>query len=83
MCYLRRNYDQARDRFLRSRVLPAELFIIQHSLTKNVLKNNLKKETGRQFIFNRVPVKLNERTKQIKQKNRFVKTNWGKKSSKH
>ena len=77
MCYLRRKYNQARDRFLRSRVLPAELFIIQHSLTKNVLKINLKKEIGRQFIFNRVPVKLNERKKQIKQ-NRFPKTNWGK-----
>ena len=69
------------DLLLKSKVLPAELFITQHSLTRmfDVVENIQKNEIGSQFIYIRVPVKLNERTKQIKQ-NRFLKTNWIKKS---
>ena len=44
----------------------------------DVVKNITKIETGRQFIYNRVPVKLNDFTKQINQ-NRFLKTNRGEK----
>ena len=68
MCYLRRKYDHPRDLLLKSKVLPAEIFITQHSLTRvfDVVKIVKKVEIGRQFIYNRVPVKLNERTKKNK-----------------
>ena len=68
VCYLHRKYDQARDQLLKSKVLQAELFIAQHSLTRmfDEVKNIRKNDIGRQFIYNRVHVKLNELTKQIK-----------------
>ena len=68
VCYLHRKYVQARDQLLKSKVLQAELFIAQHSLTRmfHEVKNIRKNDIGRQFIYNRVPVKLNELTKQIK-----------------
>ena len=57
------------------------IFITQRSLTRmfDVVKKINKNKIDRQFIYNRVPVKLNEHTKQINQ-NRFLKTNWEKKS---
>ena len=52
MCYLRRNYDHAGDLLLKSKVLPAQLFITQHSLTRNfdVVKTIAEIEIGRQLV---------------------------------
>ena len=47
MCYLRRKYDHVRDLLLKFKLLPAELFINQRSLTrmfvveKNIMKMQL------------------------------------------
>ena len=74
--------NHARDLLLKPKVLAAELFITQHSLARmfDGVKIFMKNEIGRQFIYNRVPVKPNERTKKQIKQNRFLKTNWGKKS---
>ena len=65
VCYLLKKYDLARDIFLKSKDLPAELFNTQHCLTRmfDVTKFVEKISNGRQLIFNRVAVNLNDRKK--------------------
>ena len=81
MCYLCQKYDPARDLLLKSKVLPAELFIAQDSLTRMfyVAKKRSTNKIGKQFIYNTVPVKLNQRTKQTTQ-SRFLKNKCGENS---
>ena len=63
VCYMRRKFDRARDLLIKSKILPAELYITQISLMKFWTDINRTKNNTIHGLFN---IQRNERTKKIK-----------------